>query len=223
MIQVLIADDDPNIRELIRLYILREGYQVLEAADGQEAIEMMLDKKIDLAIVDIMMPNLDGWQLTEEMRSFSDIPVLMISAKGEVADRIRGFQAGTDDYLVKPFDPQELIMRVNALLRRYKQTKMDQLTIGDTVIDRKRKTIASGDREMILGVKEFDILYMLAGQPGQIFSRDQIIDEVWGYDTDRDERTVDVHIRRLRKKTAVFPEIMITTVRNVGYKLEAKR
>ncbi|UTR12575.1 response regulator transcription factor [Evansella sp. LMS18] len=217
---ILVADDDAHIRKLIRLYLENSGYSVVEAADGQAALDLLTKEKINLAIVDVMMPNLDGIELTEDIRSFLDIPILMVTAKGESQDKVKGFNAGTDDYLVKPFDPVELTLRVKALLKRYHPGSENKVTAGSVTVDLDRLTAEFEDTTVHLKRKECELLFTLAGSPGKVFTRAQLIEKIWGYDYEGDERTVDVHIKRLREQLSPFKNIIITTVRGLGYRLE---
>ena len=221
MITILIADDDVNILELIALYIKKEGFLIKRAFDGQEAIHILENNNIDLAVIDVMMPNVDGWQLCEEIREFYDIPVLMVSARGQAEDKVKGFTLGTDDYVVKPFDPVELVMRVKALLRRYQVHSSLKITMGNFEMDSSSYTVSLGDEQLTLPKKEFELLYKLLSASGRIFTRNQLIESVWGYDFHGDERTVDVHIKRLRERF-VDREIPfeIKTMRGLGYRLE---
>lgn len=223
MITILIVDDDPHIRELLRFYLQKEGYQTMEAADGQEAIAHLEVNRIQLAIVDIMMPHVDGYQLCEEIRKFYDIPVMMLTAKGEIADKEKAYLAGTDDYIVKPFEPKEVLFRIKALLRRFQMTNEEIITIGNTIINRKSYEVQANGKTIILPLKEFELLAQLANYPNRIFTREQLIDLVWGNDYEGNDRTVDVHIKRLRER---FPSnqhnFSIKTVRGLGYKLEGE-
>jgi two-component system, OmpR family, response regulator len=218
---ILVVDDDAHIRKLIRLYLENSNYEVIEASDGQEALDILGKHSLDLAIVDVMMPKIDGYELTEDIRSFLDIPILMVTAKGESQDKVRGFRAGTDDYLVKPFDPVELILRVEALLKRYNINAESVIKLGNTTIDKDRLIVHSGDNRVTLKKKECELLFVLASSPGKIFTRNQLIEKIWGYDYEGDERTVDVHVKRLREQLEVLNDITITTVRGLGYRLEA--
>lgn len=221
MNKVLVVDDDPHIRKLMKLYLENSQFTVLEAADGKEALDLLDHQLVDLAIVDVMMPNIDGIELTEDIRTFLNIPILMVTAKGESQDKVKGFRAGTDDYLVKPFDPVELILRVKALLKRYNLVGADKIVvIGLTSIDLERLVVQSTEVSVSLKKKECELLFALANFPGKIFTRRQLIEKIWGYDYDGDERTVDVHIKRLRERMLPFPELTITTVRGLGYRLE---
>lgn len=220
MNKILVVDDDAHIRKLIRLYLENSNYSVVEAEDGQEALNLLEKETVALAIVDVMMPNIDGYELTEDIRSFLDIPILMVTAKGESQDKVRGFRAGTDDYLVKPFDPVELVLRVEALLKRYNIGAENQLKIGSILIDKDSLTIQSNECSVALKRKECELLFVLASSPGKIFTRNQLIERIWGFDYEGDERTVDVHIKRLREQLEHFEEISISTVRGLGYRLE---
>lgn len=218
---ILVVDDDAHIRKLIRLYLENSNYGVVEAEDGEEAIDLLGKHKIDLAIVDVMMPKVDGYELTEDIRSYLDIPILMVTAKGESQDKVKGFRAGTDDYLVKPFDPVELILRVEALLKRYNLTNENIVKLGSTVIDKEKLVVQTEEDMVTLKRKECELLAVLASSPGKIFTRNQLIEKIWGFDYEGDERTVDVHIKRLREQLEHFQDITITTVRGLGYRLEA--
>jgi two-component system, OmpR family, response regulator len=221
MTRILIVDDDPHIRELIGLLLRAEGFDVVEAADGVEALARLERVKADLVILDIMMPNMDGWELCRELREAYDMPLLMLTAKGDTSQKVKGFQLGTDDYLVKPFEPLELVARVKALLKRYRIATSEIVQIGELVIDRKTFQVLDGGRPLTLPRKEFDLLYKLADYPGRTFSRDQLIEDIWGFDFEGNERTLDVHINRLRER---FPEenhaFRIRTIRGLGYRLE---
>ncbi|GAB3062999.1 response regulator transcription factor [Virgibacillus ainsalahensis] len=220
MITILIVDDDPHIRELLRFYLQKESYKTIEAADGEEAQQLLEQHRIHLALVDIMMPNVDGYELCREIRKFYDIPVLMITAKGEMKDKETAFQAGTDDYITKPFEPKEVLFRIKALLRRFQMINEENIHIGRTTINRKSYEVQSSGKTIILPLKEFELLAQLASYPNRIFSREQIIDLVWGNDFEGNDRTVDVHIKRLRERfTKDSHGFSIQTVRGLGYKL----
>jgi two-component system, OmpR family, response regulator len=223
MSTILIVDDDPHIRELVRVFLRDEGFDVAEAADGAAALATLETLKADLVILDIMMPNMDGWELCRELRAAYDIPLLMLTAKGETAQKIKGFQLGTDDYLVKPFEPLELVARVKALLKRYRIAASQTIQVGELAMDRKTYDVTLRGVQLTLPRKEFELLFKLAGYPGRTFSRDQLIEDIWGYDFAGNERTLDVHINRLRER---FPEAQhsfkITTIRGLGYRLEVR-
>lgn len=221
MITVLIVDDDPHIRELLRLYLQKDGYHLLEAADGQEALNILEVERVQLAIVDIMMPHVDGYKLCKEIRQYYDIPVMMLTAKGEIADKEKAYTAGTDDYVVKPFEPEEILFRIRALLRRYQMINQEEIQIGKTTIDRKSYTVYTQGKVMILPLKEFELLAQLASFPNRIFTREQLIELVWGHDFEGNDRTIDVHIKRLRERFSQSKDdFTIQTVRGLGYKIE---
>ncbi|WP_217557121.1 response regulator transcription factor [Paenibacillus sp. GbtcB18] len=218
---LLIADDDAHIRELLQFIFKKENYLVSEAANGEEAAALLEREQIHLAVIDVMMPGKNGLELCEEIRSYYDIPVILLTAKGELEDKEKGYLSGTDDYLVKPFEPKELLFRVKALLRRYQLVSSDVITLNRTVIDRKSYEIHMNGETYVIPLKEFELLAQLASQPGRIFTREQLLKLVWGADYEGGSRTIDVHIKRLRErfhdKTSDF---VLTTVRGLGYKLE---
>lgn len=221
MVHILIADDDPHIRELLRYHLQLEGYVVYEASDGEEASACLTKEQIHLAVVDVMMPNKDGYQLTEEIRNDYDFPVILLTAKDQLLDKERGFAVGTDDYVTKPFEPKELIFRIKALLRRYQMVSADKIHLGGTTIDRKSYEVHGHGKVLMLPMKEFELLSQLASYPDRTFTRDELIQLIWGSDFDGDDRTVDVHIKRLRERFADrSDDFSIRTVRGVGYKLE---
>ncbi|MCS7459050.1 response regulator transcription factor [Paenibacillus doosanensis] len=222
MANVLVVDDDRHIVRLITLFLQREGFITLEAYHGREALQQLEAGKVDLVILDIMMPEMDGWDLCRQIKEHYDIPVLMVTAQGETGQKIKGFELGTDDYLVKPFDPLELVARVRALLKRYKIATSHLVQVGSCMLDQSSHRVRIADEEeSTLPLKEFELLFKLASYPGQIFTRDQLIQQIWGIDYEGDERTVDVHVKRLRERfreeTARF---RISTVRGLGYRLE---
>lgn len=222
MIQILVADDDQHIRELISLYLENQGFKIIKAADGEEAWAKMEEFRIDLAVVDIMMPFKDGWELTKEIKEYFDIPVLMVTARGESHDKLKGFDIGTDDYVVKPFDPQEMVARVKALLRRYRVEANNIIYMGNIKLDRTKLEMSAGETSEQLPLKEFELLFTLVSSPGKIFTRDQLIQLIWGYDYEGDERTVDVHIKRLRERLNHMKNVgmEIKTIRGLGYRVE---
>ncbi|MBU3569653.1 response regulator transcription factor [Priestia aryabhattai] len=222
MIQILVADDDQHIRELISLYLENQGFKIIKAADGEEAWAKMEEFRIDLAVVDIMMPFKDGWELTKEIKEYFDIPVLMVTARGESHDKLKGFDIGTDDYVVKPFDPQEMVARVKALLRRYRVEANNVIYMGNIKLDRTKLEMIAGETSEQLPLKEFELLFTLVSSPGKIFTRDQLIQLIWGYDYEGDERTVDVHIKRLRERLNHMENagMEIKTIRGLGYRTE---
>lgn len=221
MITILVVDDDPHIRELLRLYLQKERYQLLEAIDGQEALDILERERVQLAIVDIMMPNINGYELCKQIRRYYDIPIIMLTAKGEITDKEKAYKAGTDDYVVKPFEPQEILFRIKALLRRYQMINQEEIQIGKTTIDRKSYTVYTKGKTMILPLKEFELLAQLASFPNRIFTREQLIELVWGNDFTGNDRTIDVHIKRLRERFSQSQkDFTIQTVRGLGYKIE---
>lgn len=221
MSTILIVDDDPHLRELSGVFLQREGFDVSEAANGVEALSFLESCKVDLVILDIMMPQMDGWELCRRLRAWHDLPVLMLTAKGATSQKLKGFEVGADDYLVKPFEPLELVARVKALLKRYRIATSQRVQAGDLQMDRKTFEITVNGECLTLPLKEFELLFKLASAPGRTFSRDQLIEDIWGYDFSGNERTLDVHINRLRER---FPEdrhtFRIRTIRGLGYRLE---
>jgi DNA-binding response OmpR family regulator len=221
MAKLLIVDDDPHMRELVRLFLRPEGFDIAEAADGVQALAKLASFKADMVILDIMMPNMDGWELCRELRAHYDMPLLMLTAKGETTQKVKGFELGTDDYLVKPFEPAELIVRVKALLKRYRIAASQAVQVGELTMNRKTFEVLMGNKSLELPLKEFELMFKLVSYPGKTFSREQLIEDIWGYDYEGNERTVDVHINRLRER---FPEegysFRISTVRGLGYRLE---
>ncbi|ACT04069.1 response regulator transcription factor [Paenibacillus sp. JDR-2] len=223
MYHLLLADDDPNIRALVRFVMTREGYQVYEAQDGAEAVEVMQRAPINLAIIDVMMPRIDGFELCEYIRERYDIPIIMLTAKDQLSDKEQGYLRGTDDYVTKPFEPEELLFRVKALFRRYNQVSHDLIRMNRITIDRKNVEVTDGQSVLLLPMKEFELLAQLAQYPGRLFSREELIRLVWAADFEGDDRTVDVHIKRLRQRFADYAEdFTIQTVRGIGYKVEVK-
>ncbi|MBC2245042.1 response regulator transcription factor [Listeria booriae] len=222
MKRILVVDDDPHIRQLVGHHLRAEGFHVLEAENGVHAETLLNEDQVHLAIVDLMMPEMDGLELCQRMRAdYPEIPVIMLTAKDALLDKAQGFEAGTDDYVTKPFEPQELIFRVRALLRRYNQASEVKIKIGDITIDQKSYTITAGNRELMIPIKEFELLYQLASYPNRTFTREELIERIWKRDYDGSDRTVDVHIKRLRDH---FDEkvdgVRIVSIRGIGYKLE---
>lgn len=225
MPKVVVVDDDANIRELVRLYLEDEGYEIIQKSNGEEALEYVENHVVDLVIMDIMMPKMDGWDLCANLREFGEMPILMITAKGESTDRIKGFKLGTDDYLVKPFDPVELVLRVKALLKRYRIATSSTIKLGSITLDQKSYHVIYKDgKTATIPMKEFDLLYKLGSYSGQLFTRENLIEQIWGMDYEGDERTVDVHIKRLRERFAEYEsDFRIVTIRGLGYRLEVNR
>jgi two-component system, OmpR family, response regulator len=223
MSKILIVDDDPHIRELARVFLHNEGFDIYEAIDGVEALRKLEAVTVDMVVLDIMMPNMDGWELCRQLRAAYNFPLLMLTAKGETHDKVHGFELGTDDYLVKPFDPLELVVRVKALLKRYRIATSQTIQIGDLFMDRKTFEVRVDGESLTLPLKEFELLFKLASYPGKTLSRDHLIEDIWGYDFEGNERTLDVHINRLRER---FPEdrheFKIRTIRGLGYRMEVE-
>ncbi|WP_282938372.1 response regulator transcription factor [Paenibacillus sp. RC67] len=221
MTKIMIVDDDAHIRELVRVFLSNEGFEIVEASDGVEALTMLASVTVDMVILDIMMPNMDGWELCSELREHYELPLLMLTAKGDTAQKVKGFELGTDDYLVKPFDPLELVVRVKALLKRYRIASSQTIQFGKLSMNRKTYELIANGESMTLPLKEFELLFKLGSYTGKTFSREQLIEQLWGYDFEGNERTVDVHINRLRER---FPEetydFKINTIRGLGYRLE---
>ena len=217
MAKLLIVDDDPHMRELVGLFFRPEGFEIVEASNGVEALAKLESYKVDLVILDIMMPHMDGWELCQEIRKYYDIPLLMLTAKGDTAQKVKGFELGTDDYLVKPFEPAELVARVKALLKRYRITTSQTVQVGVLLMNRKTYEVSIKQQPVELPLKEFELLFKLASYPGKTFSREQLIEDIWGYDYEGTDRTVDVHINRVRER---FPEVLsgfkIRTIRGLG-------
>ncbi|GAA4866393.1 envelope stress response regulator transcription factor HitR [Paenibacillus vulneris] len=221
MANILVVDDDRHIVKLMTLFLEREGWVTREAYNGKEALALLEAERMDLVVLDIMMPEMDGWELCREIKQHYDIPVLMVTAKGETGQKVKGFELGTDDYLVKPFDPIELVIRVRALLKRYKIAASHVVQIGNVVLDHSAHEMKIGQESFILPLKEFELLFKLASYPGQIFTREQLIQQIWGIDYEGDERTVDVHIKRLRERFHdKETSFKISTIRGLGYRLE---
>lgn len=224
--KILIVDDDTNICELLRLYIEKEGYSTVIANDGEQAIELFNQEQPNLILLDIMLPKLDGWQVCREIRKTSDCPIIMITAKGEVFDKILGLELGADDYVVKPFEAKEVVARVRAVLRRtgapeeeqIKLVTWDKLSINLTNYELKVDGVAIDTPP-----KELELLYHLASNPNKVFTRDQLLDQVWDFEYCGDSRTVDVHVKRIREKIdGVSDKWELRTVWGVGYKFEIK-
>jgi DNA-binding response OmpR family regulator len=219
--KIMIVDDDPYIRELVCALLKKGGYEPCEAADGRDALAKLPFERPDLCVIDLMMPGLDGYGLCHEIRRYYDLPVLMLTAKAELPSKARGFDAGADDYLTKPFEGDELLMRIRALLRRYRIESSQIIQVGSVIVDRNSYSVTVDGTRRDIPMKEFELLFKLAGFPDRTFSRDSLIEDVWGYDFYGNERTLDVHISRLRER---FPSdscgFRIVTVRGLGYRLE---
>ena len=228
MDKILVADDDLNICELLRLYLEKEDFEVVMAHDGEEAVAKFESEKPSLILLDIMMPKLDGWQVCRQIRQKSDCPIIMLTAKGETFDKVLGLELGADDYVVKPFDTKEIVARIKAVLRRsgpagttggeVKEVNYDKLSVNMT-----RYELKVDGKVIDAPPKELELLFHLASNPNRVFTRDQLLDEVWGFEYYGDSRTVDVHIKRLREKLeGVSDQWSLKTVWGVGYKFEVK-
>lgn len=226
MAKILIVDDDKNICELLRLYIDKEGFETSIANDGKEAIAQFNSFNPDLILLDIMLPELDGWQVCREIRKTSDCPIIMLTAKGEVFDKVLGLELGADDYVVKPFETKEVVARINAVLRRIGKTednKMKEVQYENLSINLTNYELKVNGVQIDTPPKEMELIYHLASNPNRVFTRDQLLDEVWGFDYYGDSRTVDVHVKRLREKLeGVSDKWSLKTVWGVGYKFEVK-
>lgn len=219
MVNILVVEDDKHTRKLLETILKREGYSVFKAEDGLKALEVLEDHHIDLIILDIMMPNMDGYEFAKELRdSGCIIPILMATAKHLPEDKKKGFIVGTDDYMTKPIDIEEMLLRIKALLRRSQIVNSKKLTIGEVTLDYDTLTVTRGDEKQTLPQKEFYLLYKLLSYPDKIFTRIQLMDEIWGMETESSDVTVNVHINRLRKRFDSYPEFEILSVRGLGYK-----
>lgn len=223
MFKILIAEDDNKIRQLFSRVLLKNGYTVKGVSNGKEALDMLDQEYFDLMICDVMMPKMDGYELVRTLRdSGLTLPVLMVTAKTEFDDMRMGFLSGTDDYMVKPVNINELIIRVGALLRRAQMMNERRIVFGSTLLECDSLTVSTEKESLILPQKEFMLLYKMVSFPGKIFTRQQMMDEIWGYDTNSDTHTVDVHIGRLREKFRDNPDFEIVTIRGIGFKVVKK-
>ena len=226
--KILVADDDKNICELIRLYLEKEGYTVALAHDGEDAVAKFFDDTPDLVLLDIMMPKLDGWQVCREIRKKSNVPIIMITAKGETFDKVLGLELGADDYMVKPFDTKEIVARIKAVLRRSAASastaaEVKEVSYDKLVVNMTRYELKVDGKVVDTPPKELELLFHLASNPNRVYTRDQLLDEVWGFEYYGDSRTVDVHVKRLREKLeGVSDQWSLKTVWGVGYKFEVK-
>ncbi len=224
--KILIVDDEENICELVRLYIEKEGFEAIIAGDGQEAVAKFTAEKPDLILLDVMLPIKDGWQVCREIRAQSNVPIIMLTAKGETFDKVLGLELGADDYVVKPFEPKELVARIRAVLRRSAGTEdekedEDELKFEGLRINQSTYEVYIDDKKVEMPPKEFELLYFLAKNTNKVFTRDQLLDEIWGYEFFGDSRTVDVHIKRIREKLeGKDRNWALKTVWGVGYKFE---
>ncbi len=223
MFNIMVVEDDADLRKMMESVLRHNGYRPLLAEDGEEALAILESEQADLIISDVMMPNMDGFELTELLRQSNyNMPILLVTVKDSYADKQRGFLAGVDDYMVKPIDINEMILRVRALLRRAQIANEHRLQVGDTLLDFDALLVSAPAGEMTLPQKEFYLLFKLLSYPGKIFTRQQLLDEIWGMDSTTDERTVDVHINRLRDRFKESADFEIVTVRGLGYKAVQK-
>jgi DNA-binding response OmpR family regulator len=219
---ILLVEDEATIREVVRRYLEREGFQVREAADGFTALDLFADSEPDLIVMDLMLPGIDGLTLTRQLRQRSAVPILILTARGETSDRVRGLDLGADDYLPKPFDPRELISRIHAILRRGAASGPERIRVGGVELEHGSRTVTRQGSPLKLTAREFDLLWFLASHPNQVFTREQLLDQVWGAGFNGDPSTVTVHIRHLREKIEPDPADPqhLITVWGVGYRLE---
>lgn len=225
--KVLVADDDKNICELLRLYLVKEGFQVVLAGDGEEALARFSAENPDIILLDVMMPRLDGWQVCREIRKKSECPIIMITAKGETFDKVLGLELGADDYVVKPFETKEIVARIKAVLRRMGKSAAEndikEVSYDKLVVNMTKYELKVDGKVVDTPPKELELLYHLASNPNRVYTRDQLLDEVWGFEYYGDSRTVDVHVKRLREKLeGVSDKWTLKTVWGVGYKFEVK-
>ncbi len=223
--KVLVVDDDVNICELIRLYLEKEGWEVLTVYNGKSGLESFTQSAPSIVILDIMLPGMDGWQVCREIRKISNIPIIMLTAKGETFDKVLGLELGADDYIVKPFEPKELVARVKAVLRRYERKDFDAMEVvfPNLVINKSTYVVKLNGKDLELPPKELELLYFLASNSNKVFTREQLLENVWGFDFYGDSRTVDVHVKRLREKIDMPGQVwQLKTVWGVGYKFEVK-
>ena len=225
--KVLVADDDKNICELLRLYLVKEGFQVVLAGDGEEALARFSAENPDINLLDVMMPRLDGWQVCREIRKKSECPIIMITAKGETFDKVLGLELGADDYVVKPFETKEIVARIKAVLRRTGKSAAEndikEVSYDKLVVNMTKYELKVDGKVVDTPPKELELLYHLASNPNRVYTRDQLLDEVWGFEYYGDSRTVDVHVKRLREKLeGVSDKWTLKTVWGVGYKFEVK-
>lgn len=225
-ISILVVEDEPSIREVVALYLERAGFQVTCVSDGKAALQLLGQELPDLVLLDLMLPGVDGYEITQWLRSHSEVPIIMLTARREVTDRIAGLEMGADDYIIKPFSPQELVSRVRAVLRRTKGSLSDlqesPLAFDDLSIDPNTRIVEARGTEIQLTAKEFDLLWMLASHPRRVFNRDQLLDRVWGLSEYIDPSTITVHMRRIREKIEADPSNprYLLTVWGIGYKFE---
>lgn len=220
--KILVIDDEKDIRELINFYLSKEGFEVHEASNGKVALELLEQHFFEMAVVDVMMPFLNGVEFVEEVKKNKDLPILMLTAKQDSKDKLYAFSIGVDDYVTKPFDPDELIARVKAILKRCSINIANIIQIGGMVLDGEKYQIIYNGNEINLPLKQFELLFELAKNPNQIFTREQLLEKIWGMSYEGFDRTIDVHIKRIRQNLKHIPDFNIITSRGLGYKLEVK-
>ena len=226
--RVMIVDDDANIAELISLYLAKECYETKIVYDGEEALKVFPEFRPNIILLDLMLPGMDGYQVCRELRTTSQVPIIMLSAKGEIFDKVLGLELGADDYMIKPFDSKELVARIRAVLRRFNvkspavPSNEKSVSYPDLTVNLTNYSVTYMGRQVDMPPKELELLYFLASSPNQVFTREQLLDHIWGYEYIGDTRTVDVHIKRLREKIKDHPSWSIATVWGIGYKFEVK-
>ncbi|WP_430494046.1 response regulator transcription factor [Rossellomorea marisflavi] len=219
--KILVVDDDLDIQRLVSIHLTKEGYHVLKASDAHEALHLLEEERVDLAIVDVMMPGMNGFDLTKILTEDLSIPVILLTAKGQLEDKEKGFLSGTEDYIVKPFEPKELLFRVQVILRRYERSMQDEIVMGNTSINRKTFEVVINQETLILPLKEFEILYTLMGRANKVTSRGLLIEEIWGLEEEGTELRLNTHMNRIRDRLKKHSSsVEIHTVRGVGYRLE---
>lgn len=221
--KILIVEDDGNIRELLRLYLEREGYEITEASNGEEGVEQWRKVNPDMILLDVMMPIMDGWQVCKIIREESKVPIIILTAKGETFDKVNGLEMGADDYIVKPLEMREVVARVRAVFRRFAPEESGQISFDKLIVDKQAYDLIVDGKRVDAPPKEIELLYFLASSPNRVFTRAQLLDDVWGFDYFGDTRTVDVHVKRLREKLeGVSDKWELKTVWGVGYKFETR-
>lgn len=224
-IKVLLVDDDAHILQILRLYLLKDGYEVICCDRGDDALDKVLSEEPGIVILDVMLPGMDGWEVLEGIRRIGDTPVIMLTAKGDITDRIQGLDRGADDYIVKPFEPKELLARVKAVLRRtsFTQEEVRSVTVGDLSVSIDNYTVLVDGVKFEMPPKEIELLYFFVTHPNRVFTREQILSSVWGVDYYGDSRTIDVHVKRLRDRLGSGRQWELETVWGVGYRMQIKK
>lgn len=223
MFRILVVEDDRNLQQLMKAFLEKASYEVNCASDGVHALDMLEQKQYDLVVTDLMMPEMDGYELSKQIKKHTQIPIIMVTAKEELVDKKMGFSVGADDYMVKPIEFEELLLRISALLKRYKLASERVIEIGDTIVDYNSMTVTVKNVKTVeLTKKEFRLLFKLLSSSGRIFTRSQLMDDIWGYESESEERTVDVHIRRIREKLDFVTDFELVTIRGLGYKAVRK-